>query len=367
MWAKKRLLFHFFNQQKQSLSPFYGTTSAPTGTRGERKKKKEAGKWRRTDGHGERGWERKKTGKQDRREECVIYKGRQWNKMENDAGGGTQTHARQSDARGAHLNFAFYLTGNQRKGRLAAASWAPPWDRAPASACPRATESEWASTPHCVFWWRNPRSVAQEGGGGGGGGGDWEGRQATRKLWREGTGGEMSSQFCFGFFLIIFFFYHPCQDSLTPFPISLIGVFGECGLWLRAKHMQGWWWFMRRDEAGRWAWGGKDGWWGGKDGWMVGRGRFPEKRRKRSPLVHRFTRSALGRHSLLPSCTSQWKGVCMDHHKCEITRREDLDGRCVAQISAMKSLLVHLASLQTEQHFSRSEDRIGFHNQSSAV
>lgn len=31
----------------------------------------------------------------------------------------------------------------------------------------------------------------------------------------------------FFFFLI---FYYPCQDSLTPFSISLIRVFGECGL-----------------------------------------------------------------------------------------------------------------------------------------
>lgn len=66
--------------------------------------------------------------------------------------------------------------------------------------------------------------AAQEGGGG-----YWEGKQATRKPWREGTGGEMSPQFS------SIFFNHPCQDSLTPFSISLIRVFGECGLC--GKHM----------------------------------------------------------------------------------------------------------------------------------
>lgn len=61
--------------------------------------------------------------------------------------------------------------------------------------------------------------------GGGGGGGDWEGKQATRKLCREGTEGEISHQFSF-----FFLFHHPCQDSLTPFSIPLFHVFGECGL-----------------------------------------------------------------------------------------------------------------------------------------
>lgn len=61
--------------------------------------------------------------------------------------------------------------------------------------------------------------AAQEGGLGG----DWEGKRATRKPWREGTGEEMKREF----FKI---FYYPCQDSLTPFSVSLIRVFGECGL-----------------------------------------------------------------------------------------------------------------------------------------
>lgn len=120
-WAKKASL-SFFYPTKTVIITFLQHNIC---TYGHGEKKRKQGNENGQMGTGSEN-ESEKPGKQDRGEKNVSsIKGgseTRWKMMQMGRNTNTHTYTQQSDARRHTFNFAFYLTGNQRKGSLAAAS-----------------------------------------------------------------------------------------------------------------------------------------------------------------------------------------------------------------------------------------------------